>query len=148
MSTLGELLHFLWQFLQPVSPFLFLEGIAEQRRTSFSKQWRTAYKRPISRALFRVVTLNGANASESNPKHSATFFRGNECYREWLLKNSMFIAVLAWNQLGPSSFFLSLGKRNKTKVALVFALGWLYPLFILGWLAPLAIGIYRVALRQ
>lgn len=59
-----------------------------------------------------------------------------------------FIAVLAWNQLGPSSFFLSLGYRNKTKIALVFALGWLYPLFILGWLAPLAIGIYRIALRR
>src|SRR5215472_10798056 len=59
-----------------------------------------------------------------------------------------FIAVLAWNQFGPSSFFLSLGKRNKAKVALIFTFGWLYSLFILGWLAPLAIGVYRVARRQ
>jgi hypothetical protein len=59
-----------------------------------------------------------------------------------------FVAVLAWNQLGPSSFFLSLGKRNRTKIALVFAFGWFYQLFIFGWLAPLAIWIYRVALRH
>jgi hypothetical protein len=59
-----------------------------------------------------------------------------------------FVAVLAWNQLGPSSFFLSLGRRNVTKMTLVFAFGCFYQLFIFGWLAPLAIGIYRVALRQ
>jgi len=58
------------------------------------------------------------------------------------------VAVLAWNQLGPSSFFLSLGKRNRTKIALAFAFGWFYQLLMFGWLAPLAIGIYRVALRQ
>ena len=59
-----------------------------------------------------------------------------------------FIAVLVWNQLGPSSFFLSVGKRNRTKIELVFAFGWLYQLFIFGWVAVLAIGIYRVALRR
>ena len=59
-----------------------------------------------------------------------------------------FIAVLAWSQLGPSSFILSLGRSNRTKIALVIAIGWLYPLFVFGWLAALAIGIYRAALRQ
>jgi len=58
-----------------------------------------------------------------------------------------FIAALAWNTLGPSSFFLSLGKRNRTKTAVVYAFGWLYQLFMIGWLFPLGVGIYRVFAR-
>jgi hypothetical protein len=72
------------------------------------------------------------------------------CQRPHLLMAASlwFVAVLAWNQLGPSSFFLSLGRRNRTKIALVFAFGWFFQLFTFGWLAPLAIGMYRIALRQ
>lgn len=58
-----------------------------------------------------------------------------------------FLAALAWNKLGPSSFFLSLGKRNRAKMAVVYAFGWLYQLFMFGWLLPLGVGIYRVTVR-
>ncbi len=58
-----------------------------------------------------------------------------------------FMAALAWNRLGPSSFFLRLGKRNRAKIAVVYAFGWLYQLFMFGWLFPLGVGIYRVTVR-
>jgi len=58
-----------------------------------------------------------------------------------------FMAAIAWNQLGPSSFFLSLGKRNRAKIAVVYAFGSLYQLFMFGWFLPLGIGIYRVTVR-
>jgi hypothetical protein len=57
------------------------------------------------------------------------------------------MAALSWIKLGPSSFFLSLGKRNRGKIALVYAFGWLHQLFIFGWLSPLGVGIYRVTVR-
>ena len=57
-----------------------------------------------------------------------------------------FVAAIAWNQLGPSSFFLSLGKRNRAKIAVVYAWS-LYQLFMFGWLFPLGVGIYRVTVR-
>jgi hypothetical protein len=47
-----------------------------------------------------------------------------------------FVAVLAWNQLGPSSFFLSLGRRKRAKIALVFAFGWFLPAFHLRMASP------------
>ena len=56
-----------------------------------------------------------------------------------------FMAALAWSKLGPSSFFLSLGKRNRSKIAVLYAFGWLYQLFMFGWLFPLGVGIYRIA---
>src|SRR5882724_7355989 len=49
------------------------------------------------------------------------------------------MAALAWNKLGPSSFFLSLGKRNASKIAVVYEFGWLYQLFMFGWLFPLGV---------
>ena len=55
------------------------------------------------------------------------------------------VAALASTKLGPSSFFLSLGKRNRSKIAVVYAFGWLYQLFMFGWLFPLGVGIYRIA---
>lgn len=58
-----------------------------------------------------------------------------------------FAAVVLWNTLAPSSFFLSLGKRNRMKTAFVFAFGYFFQLFIFGWLAPLAAGIYRLTIR-
>ena len=58
-----------------------------------------------------------------------------------------FTASLAWNQLGPSSFFLSLGKRNSSKIAVIYAFGWLLQLLMLGWLLPLGVGIYRITVR-
>jgi len=58
-----------------------------------------------------------------------------------------FVAAIAWNRLRPSSFFLNLGKRNRAKIAVVYALGCLYQLFMFGWLFPLGIGIYRVSVR-
>lgn len=58
-----------------------------------------------------------------------------------------FAAVLLWTMLGPSSFFLGLGKRNWMKSALVFAFGCLWQILVFGWLAPLAVGIYRIAER-
>jgi len=59
----------------------------------------------------------------------------------WLL------AVLAWIRLGPSSFFLSLGKQNGAKVAAIYVFAWLAQVFMFGWLLPLSIGIYRVAVK-
>jgi hypothetical protein len=68
--------------------------------------------------------------------------------RQLLMAASVwFVAVLAWNTLGPSSFFLNFGKRNRSKIALAFAFGWFYQLFIFGWLSPLAVGIHRVTER-
>jgi len=58
-----------------------------------------------------------------------------------------FLAVLAWMKLGPSSFFLSLGKQNRAKTAVIYAFGWFYQVFMFGWLLPLSIGIYRVTVR-
>jgi hypothetical protein len=58
-----------------------------------------------------------------------------------------FMVAIAWNQLGPSSFFLSLGKRNRAKIAVVYAFSSLYQLFMFGWLFPLGVGIYRVTVR-
>lgn len=58
-----------------------------------------------------------------------------------------FLAVLTWSRLGPSSFFLSLGKRNRAKVAVIYAFGWLFQLFMFGWLLPLIVGMYRVVRR-
>jgi hypothetical protein len=59
----------------------------------------------------------------------------------------LLVAALLWNRLGPSSFFLSFGKRNRMKTLLVFAFAYFYQLFIFGWLAPLGVGIYRVTRR-
>jgi len=58
-----------------------------------------------------------------------------------------FLAALAWFKLGPSSFFFSLGRQNRAKVALIYVFGWFYGTFMFGWLLPLSIGIYRVAVR-
>jgi hypothetical protein len=58
-----------------------------------------------------------------------------------------FTAALAWNQLGPSSLLLSLGKRNPAKIAVIHAIGWLLHLLMLGWLVPLGVGIYRITVR-
>jgi hypothetical protein len=58
-----------------------------------------------------------------------------------------FVVALAWNQLGPSSFFFGLGKRNVIAMAIAYAFGWLYQLFMFGWLVPLGVGIYRVTLQ-
>lgn len=68
--------------------------------------------------------------------------------RYLLILTAVWLAVvLVWKMLGPSSFFLGLGKRNWMKSATVFAFGYLWQLFVFGWLAPLAVGIYRVAER-
>jgi hypothetical protein len=58
-----------------------------------------------------------------------------------------FLVVLAWMKLGPFSFFLSLGKQNRAKAAIICAFGWCFQVFIYGWLLPLSIGIYRVTVR-
>jgi len=59
-----------------------------------------------------------------------------------------FVAALAWNKLGPFSFFLRSTKRNRAILsAITYAFIWLYQLFLFGWLLPLSVGIYRVALR-
>jgi hypothetical protein len=58
-----------------------------------------------------------------------------------------FLAVLGWMKLGPSSFFLSLGKQNRAKTAVIYAFGWFLQVFLFGWLLPLGIGIYRVSVR-
>jgi hypothetical protein len=58
-----------------------------------------------------------------------------------------FLAVLAWMKLGPSSFFMSLGKQNRAKTAVIYAFGWFYQVFTFGWLLTLSIGIYRVTVR-
>ena len=58
-----------------------------------------------------------------------------------------FTVALAWNQLGPSSFFLSLGKRSPAKIAVIYAFGYLIQLFMFGWLLPLGVGIYRITVR-
>ena len=59
-----------------------------------------------------------------------------------------FLAALAWNILGPSSFAWSFGKRNRViAMAIAYAFGWLHQLFMLGWLFLLVFGIYRVATR-
>jgi hypothetical protein len=58
-----------------------------------------------------------------------------------------FTAALAWNQLGPSSFFLSLGKRNPAKIAVIYAIGCCFQLLMLGWLLPLGVGLYRITVR-
>src|SRR5437763_648446 len=68
--------------------------------------------------------------------------------RQLLIGTSVwFAAVVLWSTLGPSSFFLSLGKRNRMKTAFIFAFGYFFQLFIFGWLAPLAAGIYRLTMR-
>ena len=58
-----------------------------------------------------------------------------------------FTAALAWNQLGPSSFFLSFGKRSAAKIAVIYAFGSFIQVFMFGWLLPLGVGIYRIAVR-
>jgi Clp amino terminal domain, pathogenicity island component len=58
-----------------------------------------------------------------------------------------FLAVLAWMKLGPSSFFMSLGRQNRAKTAVIYAFGWFFQIFMFGWLLPLGIGIYRVTVR-
>src|SRR5262249_1161315 len=55
-----------------------------------------------------------------------------------------FFAAIAWMKLGPSNFFLLLGRQNRTKIAAIYAFGWLHQVFMFGWLLPLGIGIYRV----
>jgi Clp amino terminal domain, pathogenicity island component len=64
-----------------------------------------------------------------------------------VIATAWFGAVFAWMKLGPSSFFLSLGKQNRAKVTVIYAFGWLYQVFMFGWLLPLSIGIYRVTVR-
>lgn len=59
----------------------------------------------------------------------------------WLL------TVLAWMKLGPSNFFVSLGKQNRAKTVLAYALVWFLQVFTLGWIMPLGIGLYRVTVR-
>ena len=57
----------------------------------------------------------------------------------WLL------VALAWQILGPSSFFWGLGKRNRSvAITISYAFFLLFHLFMFGWLIPLGIGIYRV----
>lgn len=58
-----------------------------------------------------------------------------------------FTAALAWNQLGPSSFFLSFGKRTAAKIAIIYAFGSFIQVCMFGWLLPLGVGIYRIAVR-
>jgi len=59
-----------------------------------------------------------------------------------------FVAALAWNTLGPSSSFLSLGKRIRpVATAIAYALAWLHQVFMFGWLMPLGVGIYRLTVR-
>jgi hypothetical protein len=59
-----------------------------------------------------------------------------------------FVAALAWNLLGPSSFFWSVGKRSRaTAMAISYAFFFLYQLLMFGWLIPLGVGIYRVTMR-
>jgi len=58
-----------------------------------------------------------------------------------------FAVALAWSMLGRFSFFLSLGKRNSAKIALLYAFGWLHQLLMFGWLVLLGVGIYRVTAR-
>ncbi|MBZ5654247.1 MAG: hypothetical protein LAO56_03105 [Acidobacteriia bacterium] len=56
-----------------------------------------------------------------------------------------FGAAIAWQILGPSSFFWSFGKCNRAvAMALSYAFGYLYQLFMFGWLIPIGVGIYRV----
>jgi len=64
-----------------------------------------------------------------------------------LIAAAWFLIVLAWMKLGPSDFFLSLGKQNRAKIAVIYAVGWFYQVFMFGWLLPLGIGIYRVTVR-
>lgn len=105
--------------------------------------------------------VKSAQMSESTPKHfwirqfallaflAVGLAKSAASGRHLLMAASLwFIAVLVWNQLWKSSFFLGLGRPQRTQIAFVFALGWLYQLFTFGWLAPLAIGIYRAALRR
>jgi ATP-dependent Clp protease ATP-binding subunit ClpA len=59
-----------------------------------------------------------------------------------------FAASLAWNLLGPSSFFWSFGKRSRAiAMAISYAFFFLYQLLMFGWLIPLGVGIYRVTMR-
>ena len=59
-----------------------------------------------------------------------------------------FMTALAWNLLGPSSFFWSFGKRSRaTAMAISYAFFFLYQLLMFGWLVPLSVGIYRVTMR-
>lgn len=105
--------------------------------------------------------VKSAQMSESTPKHfwirqfallaflAVGLAKSAASGRHLLMAASLwFIAVLVWNQLWKSSFFLGLGRPQRTQIAFVFALGWLYQLFTFGWLAPLAIGMYRAALRR
>lgn len=64
-----------------------------------------------------------------------------------VLASVWFLAVLAWIKLGPSSFFLNLGRQSRAKIAVIYALGYFLQVFAFGWLAPLCIGIYRVTVR-
>jgi hypothetical protein len=65
-----------------------------------------------------------------------------------LIATIWFVAALASNKLGPFSFFLGLGRLNRTTAtAFAYVFGWLHQLFMFGWLFPLIIGIYRVIVR-
>jgi hypothetical protein len=61
-----------------------------------------------------------------------------------VIAGTWFTAALAWNQLGPHSFFLSLGKSDPVKIAAIYVFGSLIQLLMFGWLLPLGVGIYRV----
>jgi hypothetical protein len=59
-----------------------------------------------------------------------------------------FMTALAWNLLGPSSFFWSFGKRGRAAAMTIsYAFFFLYHLLMFGWLIPLGVGIYRVTMR-
>lgn len=59
-----------------------------------------------------------------------------------------FMTFLAWNLLGPSSFFWSFGKRSRgVAMTIGYAFFFLYHLLVFGWLIPLGVGIYRVTMR-
>lgn len=59
-----------------------------------------------------------------------------------------FMTALAWNLLGPSSFFWSFGKRSRgVAMTTSDAFFSLYHLLMFGWLIPPGAGIYRVTMR-
>ena len=58
------------------------------------------------------------------------------------------MTALAWNLLGPSSFFWSFGKRGRAAAMTIrYAFFFLYHLLMFGWLIPLGVGICRVTMR-
>jgi hypothetical protein len=105
------------------------------------RQWASAARRRfwiLTAAQFALLILFAVGLAKSTVTGRHLLVMGTI----W------FGVVLAWNFLGPSSFFWSFGKRNRVLAkAISYTLLWLFQLFMFGWLVPLGVGIYRVAVR-